>query len=484
MRSLFLKILLWFGLAMVLANVAAFVTGIIIERRSHPQRTNPAAPVFGLYAATATEIFERDGGSALASFLERVEQASRIHAVLFNERGEELSGRTVPAGTEEAMKEASESASFVFVFPRHGEQPVAAQSVRSPGGTLYTLVGAMPRPDFPRPPPRIGEPGSFLFGLRSLAHSLLPVLLIGTLFCYWLARYLTSPVVKLRDITHELADGNLTARVGPELTERRDEIGHLGRDFNLMAGRIESLVEAQQRLLRDISHELRSPLTRLRVALELVRRRAGPEVSAGLDRIERESESVNEMIGQLLTLSRVESGTYRLDGVRIDLCAFVQEIADDADFEARSRNRSVRVTACEECATTGVAAVLRSAVENVVRNAVRHTNEGTAVEIALRCTTNGEGERQALITVRDYGSGVPEAAIERIFEPFYRVEDARDRQTGGVGLGLAIATRAIQLHGGAIRATNATGGGLLVELRLPATLEKSESKATALEVIS
>jgi two-component system sensor histidine kinase CpxA len=466
MRSLFLKILLWFGLTMVLVNVVSFVTGVIIERRSQPQRTNPAAPMFAVYAQTAADIFERDGQSALYSHLERIERASRIRAVVFNERGDEISGRPVPAGARELAKRATESTPFVFDFPHDQQPPLAAQTVRSPGGALYTLVGAMPRPDFPRPPPRLGEPGSFLFGLHMLGQSLLPVLLIGAIFCYWLARYLTTPIVKLRDTMHELADGNLTARVSHGLITRRDEIGYLSRDFNLMAGRIETLVEAQQRLLRDISHELRSPLTRLGVALELVKRRAAPDICTGLDRIEREAAIINEMIGQLLTLSRVESGTYRLNRIRVDLCALLQKVADDADFEARSRERSVRITSCEASTINGVAELLKSATENVVRNAVRHTAKGTEVEISLQCE-GVDDEKYTVIRVRDHGAGVPEESIDEIFRPFYRVEDARDRQTGGAGLGLAIAARAVHLHAGTIKAANAPDGGLVVEIRLP-----------------
>jgi two-component system sensor histidine kinase CpxA len=465
MRSLFLKIFLWFGLAMVVVNIASFATGVITERQFQPPRANPMAPMFGVYAQTAAEIFERDGPSALAAYLERVERASRIRAVVLDERGEEVSGRTVPARAREVAKRASESVPFVFDFPRQS-QPLAAQAVRSPHGARYTLVGELPKPDFPTPPPRLGEPGSLRFALRLLGQRLLPLLLIGALFCYWLARYLATPIVKLRDATHELADGNLAARVSHRLIKRRDEIGYLGRDFNLMAGRIESLVEAQRRLLSDISHELRSPLARLGVALGIARRRAGPEVGVALDRIEREAERINEMIGQLLTLSHVENDTEGLKTVKIDLCALVREVADDADFEARGRDRSVRVLPCAACSMTGVVELLRSAVENVVRNAVYYTAEGTEVEVALRCEDE-QPEKYAVVSVRDHGAGVPEEAIDKIFRPFYRVEDARERQTGGTGLGLAIAARAVRLHGGTITAANSSGAGLVVEIRLP-----------------
>lgn len=475
MRSLFLKILLWFGLAMVLVNVVSFATGVLIERRSQSQRTNPAAPMFGVYAQTAVDIFERDGQAALNAHLERVERTTRIHAVVFDEHGEEISGRAIPTGAKELAQRATESTPFVFNPPREHQEPLAAQLVRSPRGALYTLAGVLPRLDFPRPPPRLGEPGSFFFGLRMVGQSLLPVLIIGGLFCFWLARYLTAPIVKLRGTTHELADGNLAARVSDKLARRRDEIGYLGRDFNLMAGRIETLVEAQQRLLRDISHELRSPLTRLGVALELVRRRAGPDAATGLDRIEREAGSINEMIGQLLTLSRVESGAYRLNKIEIDLCSLLQKVTDDADFEARSRDRSVRITSCEASTISGVPELLKSATENVVRNAVRHTDKSTEVEISLR-REGLEAEKYAVISVRDHGAGVPEESIDEIFRPFYRVEDARDRRTGGAGLGLAIAARAVHLHAGTIKAVNAPDGGLIVEIRLPIKPKEGDSQ--------
>src|SRR5438067_6988222 len=388
---------------MVLVNMASFVTGVIIKRRSQPPRTNPIAPVLGVYAQTAAEILERDGQGALSSYLDRVERASRIHAVVLNESGEEVSGRPVPAGASELAKRTTESAPFVFELSPQQPQPLAAQAVRAPSGTRYTMVAEMPGPDFPRPPPRPGEHGSLLFGLHLLGQSMLTVLLVGGLFCYWLARYVTTPIVKLRDTTHELAAGNLTARISHKLLKRRDEIGLLGRDFNLMAGRIESLVEAQRRLLGDISHELRSPLARQGVALGLARRRSGPEAASALDRIAREGERINELIGQLLALSRIESGTDGLENVRVDLSALVREVAEDADFEARSHDRSVQIIEDEPLQMVGVPELIRSAIENVVRNAIRHTEKHTQVELSLASESLNGGDRWSAILVRDQG---------------------------------------------------------------------------------
>ena len=466
MRSLFLKIFIWFGLVMVVVNIASFVTGIFIERRSQFPRQSPMAQMFGVYAESAVEVFERDGKTALAAYLERVEHASNIRAVLFDSLGNEVSGRPVPEGALNAISRVTEDSPYVFYFLPQQQRPIAAHLIRGPQGVAYVLAGELPRPDFPRPPPRLGEPGSFVFGLQIVARTFLPVLVVGGMFCYWLARYLSTPIVQLRGATHQLSAGNLSARVDKKLLKRRDEIGKLGRDFNVMAGRIESLVVAQRRLLGDISHELRSPLARHGVALGLARRSAGPLAMPALDRIGREAERLNEMIGQLLALTRVETETDQVANAEIDLSALVKGIADDADFEARGRERSVHIINNEPTVMNGVFELIRSAIENVVRNAVRHTAAGTQVEISLTHDPINR-DRFAMISVRDHGQGVPEESIREIFRPFYRVEDDRDRKTGGSGLGLSIAARAVHLHHGTIKAANAQDGGLIVEIRLP-----------------
>jgi signal transduction histidine kinase len=279
-----------------------------------------------------------------------------------------------------------------------------------------------------------------------------------------LARYIVSPVVKLRAVTRQLTEGDLSARVGPLMGNRHDELADMGRDFDAMAARIEALLGAQARLLRDISHELRSPLARLGVALDLLRKRTPPEAETHLSRIEREAARLNEMIGQLLSLSRWETGADGARARRVDLAALVREVSEDADFEARSQNRSVEISECDACETKGTPALLRSAFENVVRNAVRHTPEGTSVKVSLSCADDAS---EALLRVRDEGPGVPVESLKEIFRPFYRVDDSRTRETGGVGLGLAITERAVRLHGGAVSAANVNGGGFAVEIRLP-----------------
>jgi len=232
-----------------------------------------------------------------------------------------------------------------------------------------------------------------------------------------------------------------------------------------MAEQLQRLIASHQQLLRDASHELRSPLARLQVALGLARQRAGTGIHTELDRIERESENLNELIAQLLTLTRLETGHLESPQEPIDLAELLQSIANDAAFEASVSHRQVRITHSTSAHIIGNAQLLHSAIENVVRNAIRHTPAGTCVELALHLDSEHAGG--VIIQIRDQGAGVPEAMLTRIFEPFVRVGDARDRRSGGYGLGLAIAERAVRLHGGEISAHNETPGGLNITIRLP-----------------
>jgi two-component system sensor histidine kinase CpxA len=283
--------------------------------------------------------------------------------------------------------------------------------------------------------------------------------------CFWLARQITSPIDKLRQATRELANDHLSTRVDRRILSRRDELGDLGGDFDRMAERIETLVSAQRRLLSDVSHTLRSPLARLNVALALARQRANPEILEHFDRMERETDRLNRLIGQLLMMARVEGG---LDHGkrRFDLGSLVEEVAADGDYEARSRQCVVQFQQPARCMVDGAREMLRVAVENVVRNAVHHTAASTPVEIGIERLERGS-ERRAVITVRDHGAGVPEEALGDLFTPFHQVANGHVSHAGSTGLGLAITARAFHLHGGAVAAANASGGGLVVTLESP-----------------
>ena len=317
--------------------------------------------------------------------------------------------------------------------------------------------------------------------------------------CYALARYLTDPAIKLRRATRLFAAGDFGARVGPQMGRRRDELADLGRDFDQMAGRIEELLLAQRQLLGDISHELRSPLTRLSLALELALPTSNEPTRGYLNRIQGEVSEIGGLIEQLLTLTRLENtsldkGSQSREAAYLDLARLIEHVAQNADFEAKSRGGSVKIVRSEDCQIVGNGELLHSALENVVRNAILHSPRTPRVEISLYLENSAEFApetpknrprnrlknrvvstfdkpdipvRTAVIRVRDYGPGVPEETLEMLFRPFYRLSVGRERQSGGTGLGLSIAQRAARFHGGEASARNAPGGGLEVEISLP-----------------
>jgi two-component system sensor histidine kinase CpxA len=304
----------------------------------------------------------------------------------------------------------------------------------------------------------------------------LPVAIaVGGLTTFVLVLLFSRPLVRLRRAARELAEGNLAARVeeSPAMMARShsDEFQGLVHDFNHMAERLESLVAAQRLLLRDVSHELRSPLARLSVALELAREDAGPELETHLARIEREGEKLNQLIGELLALSSMESLDAASAFQSVSLNELCEQLLPDAEYEAQHRPCTVVLEQDAQCTVRGDWNLLHRAVENVVRNAIRYTDAGTQVVVRVRKHVF-EGKERAVIEVRDHGPGIAETELERIFRPFYRVDHARSAHTGGFGVGLAITERAIRLHGGSVRAVRQEGGGTRIEMEFPMREER------------
>jgi signal transduction histidine kinase len=320
--------------------------------------------------------------------------------------------------------------------------------------------------------PLQGKNGDYLavFELRRLEpplvqgpifKRLLLAIIISGLVCALLARYLTRPITRLRTAAQKIAAGDLKARAANG-SAQLDEVGQLVKDFDYMADRLEILIGAQQRLISDVSHELRSPLTRLKLALDLARTDSPHGMSQALDRIEREAERLSGLVGMLLTLSRLESGDSQPETDMVHLPDLLAEIAADVDIEAQSRHCTVQLDRMQECWIEGNQELLRSAFENVVRNAIRYTEPGTAVRVTTQCD-----DHAVRVMVQDQGPGVPDSELDNVFKPFYRVDTSRERRTGGVGLGLAIAERAIKLHNGKISAANLKPGGFQIEISLP-----------------
>jgi len=459
MRSLFLKIFLSYWAALALFMVLA----ILVTLAMRPPRANSAVEALqGKILTDAVQAYEHGGPEEARQYLRSLRQNQHVWAFLFNEKGEDLIGHRAPEWIERV--ERGEIHTVDSIWGRIGPRQFMRPTMTAADGRRYIMVIELP-PD-----------QRTLFGPHGMLWlSILIAVLSSGLVCYPLARYLASPIVRLRAATQKLASGDLSARAGVPHFRRRDEMAELVRDFDAMAERLEKLAQAQSRLLSDISHELRSPLARLNVALALARQRSGSATQGSLDRAELEAERLNELIGRLITVVRLEAGDDAMRRFRVQLDELIAEIAKDADFEAAGRNCHVVVASSVPAVVLGDPDMLRIAIENVVRNAVRYTREGSKVEIDLK--SGGVDPGHATIQVTDSGSGVPEEALDKLFRPFYRIDDARDRHTGGVGLGLAITQRSILLHGGTVHASNRPQGGLMVEIRLP--LAPSQTAAAA-----
>src|SRR5437870_657395 len=397
MRSLFLKIFLSFWLALALSVVLA----ILVTLAMRPQRDSATWEALRAKAlGEAVQAYEQGGEPQVREYLEDLEQSHHVRAFLFDEQGNELSQRPAPPWAERIARARAMRRSPGF-WAKWMPERFMRQSTTGASGRQFTLVIELP------PGPRL------FFGPHGVPGlGLLIAIVSSGVVSYVLARYLTAPVVRLRTATQQLAAGDLTARAEAPPKRRRDEIAELVRDFNGMAARLEDLVNAQNRLLNDVSHELRSPLARLNVALGLARQRTGPEAQGALERIEREAERLNELIGRLLEIARLESGE-EVQKSAVNLAEMLHEICKDADFEAQSRNCRVKCVIADACIVMDHAGLLHSAMENVVRNATRYTREGTEVEIRLEKAQDAKGP-EAVVRVADSGPGVPEETLHKL----------------------------------------------------------------------
>ena len=459
MRSLFLKIFLYFLLIILLVSTAVVVLTYFRDQEFPPLANQDfARKAVAEYGRKAISAFEDDGIEEVDKLTERLFVKSGIHLLLFDNNGQPLTTRRVPRRIQHMVQRALQTGEVVF--PMMGSRNSLASAVQSSSGQTYFVAISLPE----RPPPR-----NLFKGVTHgfLGWRLLILLAITAIVCYLLAHSLTSPISRLRQATRKFAAGDLSVRIGHQV-KGKNELSELAHDFDEMAGKIEALVATQKKLLRDISHELRSPLTRLGIALELARHQECPETQTkSLDRIELESERMNTMIGQLLNLTRLENGATNEPFQDFDLRGLLADLVADANYEAEARQCTVVYNAPEVVDYFGSHDLLAQALENVIRNAVKYTEENSTVSVNL--TRMAE---QLTIQVADQGPGVPDEALAKLFDPFYRVAAARDRQSGGSGIGLAIAEQAIKLHSGTISAANLLSGGLLIEINLPINNQK------------
>ncbi len=482
MRGIFLTIFLWFWLALTLMAVSVALITWAYQLEGGSMTVAPAQPrrLQPLQLAGALALRDVRGDEAFTAHRHELEESSRIQTYFLDVRGDDIGGEPVPPALRafaigfDAAKDVGTrrfdgvEATIWELRDGTGQRIIAIAVPRNlrPTSVAESLEGVE----------RGGPTAWWSFDFLStplpvFALRLVTILLVAGIGCYALARSLTAPVRRLQRVVRQFASGDLDTRVDPQLSKRADEIGELSRDVDAMALRVASLLTSQQRLLQDVSHESRSPLARLHVALEIARGSAGVSAEAPLARVGREADRLNELIEQLLTLAKLESAPPVTERSPIEMISFVAEIVGDADFEAAATSRHVRMTRADACSVVGSPSLLRSAIENVVRNALQHSPPNGEVEVSVLRPPDHE-PTAATILVRDHGNGVPPDALERIFVPFYRVDDQANAATDrarrrGTGLGLAIADRAVRSHGGTIIAANAESGGLLVRIDLP-----------------
>jgi two-component system sensor histidine kinase CpxA len=450
-HRLFWKIFLSFWLTLIIFSaLVMFAASGYLEHTRTQQDIGSMRVRLSEYFNQGQAVAKQNGVEGLKEWLENLDRSEAIPIFLIDEAGQDLLEREIPAYVIARLDRRRGHAERL---ERKG--PPHLQSIRLADGSAYRMV-----PDFQSITLR-----RVLQRPRVIALPVAVAALVSALICLVLSRYLTFPLERLRRAAQHIAAGDLTQRVAPSMGNRRDEIADLAGAFDRMAERLEKVFGAQRQLLSDASHELRSPLARLQVALGLARQRSNGQAEQELDRIETEIERLNELIGQLLELSRLEAGADAGAHIeKVDARELLEGLVDDAQFEAESRACQVKLKNAFPASVKANTRLLHSAIENVVRNAIRYTKPDTAVEISMLADAGNPDS--IIIQVRDHGPGVPEEMLGHLFEPFVRVGEARDSLSGGHGLGLAIADRAIRTYGGEIVAKNEPDGGLSILIRL------------------
>lgn len=397
------------------------------------------------HVSTLSQVIEYSGPEAATSMLiprHRHPRARHQQFFVLDEYGNDLLGRELDIGAPNVMEHAS------IIAPDGEEFRIFSRYKVLPTPSALTL--------FTRPFKRSPAIFGMWLGIA---------LFLSALVCFWLALSITRPIRCLQQASKRLAAGDLDTRVAASMGGRRDEIGDLGEDFDIMAERLQSLLEHQKQLLSDVSHELRSPLARLKVALGLAQKKGAGTVSHELQRIELESNRLDDLIRQVLTLSRLDAGSvYRREDY-LDIAELLESIVQDCHYEMNGSKKRVVLQADQSGIVEANADLLRRALENVIRNAVRYTPDDSEVTVTVQA--DATQAQRLVLRICDQGPGVPEQKIDQLFEPFVRLSSARDRDSGGYGLGLAIAKRAVAFHEGTIRAWNQKSGGLCVEIVLP-----------------
>ena len=449
MGRLFWKFFIFFWLAQLTTVIGV---GVAMWLKS-PGMDQPHAGIFAhppsaSLVASAASTLRHGGREALRGLLQEQNHEPALPVFAVDENNHELLGRPVAVETIEQANRLTGTQNDVGV----------AERVVAGDGHTYLLF--VPPPAYSHPDGHLGPPSHE----RGMLPPLMPLLaggLVSLIFAALLAWYFSKPIRKFRSAFEAIANGNLDERLAPVMGKRRDELADLGRDFDSMAQRLQQLMDGQRKVLHDVSHELRSPLARLQAAIGLAQQQ--PErTEDSMARIEREAVRMDTLVSELLTLSRLEAGMAGKLNEDVDLNELLSNVVEDARFEAEASGCRIEFEEHSRAIVRGNAEMLHRAVENVVRNAMKHSPVDGSITIKMQ-----KNEDQTIcIYVSDEGTGVPEADIQSIFEPFFRSDETKT--SDGHGLGLAISQQVINAHQGSISANNRSSGGLCITITLPA----------------
>jgi len=451
MSSLFWRIFLAFWLVIILSIVGTVVLNARLDQAREQDGMNNERVeriARGVRLRVQREL-DRGGPDALARWgRTQARNGGRVQLLILDAEAREINERRIPPELNPAL-EAWRSGRALPEAPRGARRLVEVSHPRH--GRFLVLALRPPRPLLLRLFGPLGPVGLFAVALTASA-----------LISWLLARTLSRPITRIRASGRALGRGELDARVDERICRRRDELGELATDFNAMADRLQALLQRQQDLLRDVSHELRSPLARMRVALTLAEdAKRDDQRQNHLDRMDMEIERLDGLIENILRYARLEQ-TERPEPVALDIASLCEEVIDSARLEARPRSIELDYTGPSARMIRGQPELLERALENLLRNAIAHSPEQGRID--LRLADRGDAVE---IHVLDQGPGVPEDRLEAIFEPFLRLSPERSEPGRSGGIGLAIVRAAVAQHRGSVSASNRPGGGLDVRILLP-----------------
>ncbi|WP_339725949.1 ATP-binding protein [uncultured Paraglaciecola sp.] len=454
-KSLFFRVFLWFWLATLLIFISSvwLANQLGSEAKYRPLNSMQQKDLMTLTNKVQKQIERRDSDLDFKKLLNKVSNRSRFGLVLFDPATRSIVHRVSRhRGFKDDVFDDFELRSSPLMLDVKGLSFIGPGLIKA-NQRDYMLFMVEPRPGGSLRVMRHEYPGIFILFMISLSVGL----------CYLFVRGLLNPIAQLSLASKQMADGEMGVRVG-NASRRLDEIGQLGRDFNYMSEQVESLLTSQKRLLADISHELRSPLTRLQLSIGIALQQNESDMSANmlaaLERIEKESQQIENMIAQVLLLSRLDNKQPIQNLQSVSLEQIMTPIIEDAQFEAAQKNKELFYQAEENISLYAEPQLLSSAIENILRNAIYYSNHMIQVSVSKH-------DNHLEWIIEDDGEGIEESQLHKIFEAFYRESTARDRNSGGVGLGLAIAQHAIVKHQGCIEANNKPEGGLRVKICIP-----------------